>query len=442
MKGMRNLVVLFLFVLLATPVNSIAVAGDGDSILKILLKKGVITEAEYKEISEELKVGEREKQLRQNTQIAEAIEYNKPEDKEEGWTDRVRLSGLLEGEYRWMKHRDASGKSSDSISDLYIRRLELGLEAELTDWIKASSVLNSEWIGDSVNGGDEKITVDQAIITLQKEDFPLYLVLGKRVQPFGLFENHLVTDPMTQDAFETKKVGVTIGATGPWGLDVSATLYKGGEQMDHLVESGLFEMTRAGEPSNSLTSYILSVSLSPLTDHLTLFAGYLSEPGRGGRNTTMNLGFSASVPGLKELRFNGEYMKALKREKYAGLDEAFKESIFSVTASYIFNNGDREDQGGRTLWERIAHILEEPIELALRYERLNDDGLAEKTASWSAKNRYSGGVRYPFYRDEEKGLAAFAAVEYRYTDYRLHSSLLDIRADDNKEVFVKLGVAF
>ncbi len=442
MKGMRNFSVLLLFVFMTMSVNSIAVAGDGDAILKILLKKGVITEAEYKDLTEELRAEEAQNKVQLNTEIAEAIQYNKPEEKEERWTDRINLSGLLEGEYRWQKHSDVSDKASDSTSDLYLRRLELGIEAELTDWIKANTVLNSEFIGDNVNQGDEKVTVDQATITLQKEDFPVYLVLGKRTQPFGVFENHLITDPMTQDAFETKRVGITLGATGPLRLDVSATIYKGEEQMDHLVDSGLFEVTRAGEAADNVSSYILSASISPLKDHLKFFVSFLSEPGRGSLNDTASLGLSAAIPGIEDFRIDGEYMKALKREKYEGLDETFKEGVFSVTASYTFNNGDREDIGGATLAERLRHILEEPIELALRYERFDDDDLVEKTSSWSAKNRYSAGVRYPFYKDEEKGLAAFVATEYRYTDYRLHSSLKDIRADNNKEMFVRLGVAF
>jgi len=449
MKGMRGFFVLCLIVFMTMSVNSRAVAGDGDAMLNIMLKKGIITEEEYKDMLKALQAEEEDKQVRHNTQIAEAIAYNK-EEKEEGWTDRISLSGLMEGEYRWRRRKDVSDKTSGSTSDLYMRRLELGVGAKLTDWMKADAVINSEFIGDAVNNPDNEanVVVDQATITLQREDFPLYLVMGKRAQPFGVFENLLVTDPMTQDAFETKRVGLTIGATGPWELDVSATLYKGEEQMDHLVGSGLFEVTRAGATAaDNVNSYILSASVSPFKDHLKLFAGYLSEPGRGDdRNTTMNMGFNASMPGLKNLRLYGEYMKALQREKYDGLNEAFKEGIFSITAVYAFNHGDSEskegDEGGPTFAERMRQVLEAPVELALRYEHFDDDDLAEKTASWSVEHRYSIGLRYPFYRDEEKGLAAFVATEYRHTDYRLHSSLKDVRADNNKEVFVKLGVAF
>ncbi|RJQ19310.1 MAG: LbtU family siderophore porin [Nitrospiraceae bacterium] len=445
---MRRLFFVFVVCMLFAPV---AYAGETDHILNILLKKGVISEQEYEAVKGELKTEGEKKQVQLNTKIAEAIEYNKPQEEGDGeWAKRIKLSGLFEGEYRWMESRDISDKDSDSTSDLYLRRIELGIEAGLTDWINANAVLNSEFIGDDVNQGDEKITVDEATITLQKEGFPLYLVIGKKAQPFGVFENHLITDPMTQDAFETKRVGLTLGATGPVGLDVSASLYKGEEQMDHLAGSALFDTDnddstdiRAGEAGDDVGSYILSASISPIEDHIQLFAAYLSEPGRGERNNTVGLGFTAGIPGIEGFRFDGEYMKALNREIYDGLDETFKEGAFSVTASYAVNNGDRgEDVGGATFAERLAHVLEEPLHFAVRYERFDDDDLAEETSSWSAKNRYSLGVRYPFYRDKEKGLAAYVAAEYRYTDYRLHSSLEDTRTDNNQEMFARLGVAF
>ncbi|MBI5664998.1 MAG: LbtU family siderophore porin [Nitrospirae bacterium] len=384
----------------------------------------------------------------ERTQLKEEIkkevmeEIGKSKTELPAWTQRMKLSGLFEGEYRWMELRDVSDKDSDSTSDLYLRRLELGLEAGLTDWIKANAVLNSEFIGDDVNQGDEKMTVDEATMTFQKEDVPLYLIIGKRAQPFGIFENHLITDPMTQDAFETKRAGVTVGATGPIGLDVSATVYKGEEQMEHLVGSGLFEVTRAGEATDDVGSYILSVSILPMEDHLQFFVSYLSEPGRGKRNDTVSAAFSIAAPGLKALRFDGEYMKALKREIYEGSDEAFREGVFSLTASFEFNVRERHEIGGALFEEKRAHVIEEPIEAALRYERFDDDDLADKTASWSAKDRYSASVRYAFFHDAERELTAYAAVEYRYTNYRLDRSLKDVRAGNNQEMYARLGVSF
>jgi hypothetical protein len=245
---------------------------------------------------------------------------------------------------------------------------------------------------------------------------------------------------------------VTVGATGPLGLDMSATFYKGAEQMDHLFDSGLFAAERAGEAVNNVSSYVISAALSPVEDSLTLFAAYLSEPGAGSRNNTLNVGLSV---GMGNVKLDGEYMKALKRELFGAtvdvglatehfefFNETFKEGVLSATLSYTFNNGDDRDPGGATLEEERSHILEEPLEVALRYESYDDDGLAEKTSSWSAKSRYSLGARYPIFRDEENGLAAYVAAEYRHTDYRLHDTLKDVRADNNREIFVRLGAAF
>ncbi len=190
------------------------------------------------------------------------------------WINRINLSGTLQGEARWMKYPGASYPESKSTSDLYLRIFELGIETNFLDWASGIAVLNSEWIGDYLNMGDEKLTVDEVHGDLRRDSLPFYLVFGKRTQPFGVFENHLVTDPMTQDAYETKKVGATVGVTGGMGLDVSVTLYKGDEQMGHLFQSGLFDTTviiRNADPVRNVESYIGAVSLAPVNQLITMF---------------------------------------------------------------------------------------------------------------------------------------------------------------------------
>ena len=407
-------------------------AGEADLILKILLKKGIITKKEYQEIKEELK----------GKKTVEEKEMEKEQTAKKQGTflsENISLSGSLYGEYRWMKNRDITDPDTDSTSDLYLRKIELAVDAKLVDWITASAVFNSEWIGDDLNQGDEKVTVDEATITMQDDDFPLYLVIGKRTQPFGVFESHLVTDPMTQDAYETKRFGITAGYTGPMGLDLSVTVYKGEEQMDHLFESGLFEDTlrRAGEATDDVGSYIVSATLQPL-EYLTLFGGYLSEPGRGSRNETINGGISVVVPFVEGLRFDAEYMKALNRELYDGISKEYKEGVFSATLAYEFVVRERERIGGGLFAERKAHLISEPLELAIRYEHFDDDGMSDDLGIWSVKDRYSSGARYSFYNDEETGFNAFVAGEYRHTELRVHTDM----KDSNDEVYLRLGVDF
>ncbi len=407
-------------------------AGGADLILKILLKKGIITQKEYKEIKEELK----------GKKTVEEKEMEKKQSAKKECTslsENISISGSLYGEYRWMKNRDITDPDTDSTSDLYLRKIELAVDAQLLDWITASAVFNSEWIGDDLNQGDEKVTVDEATITMQDDDFPLYLVIGKRTQPFGVFENHLVTDPMTQDAYETKRVGITAGYTGPMGLDLSVTVYKGEEQMNHLFESGLFDDTvkRAGEATDDVGSYIISATVEPL-EYLTLFGGYLSEPGRGSRNETINGGISLVPPFVEGLRFDAEYMKALNREEYDSIDKEYREGVFSATLAYEFVVRNRKTIGGGLFAARRAHLVSEPLELALRYEHFDDDGMSDDLGIWTVKDRYSAGARYSFYTDEETGFNAFVAGEYRHTELRVHTDM----KDSNDEVYLRLGVDF
>jgi len=426
--------IIFFYFCICFIVIPFANASEVDILLNLLLKKGIITNKEYKELKQEM---ETLKNNKENKDIDKNIDTEKKK-----WTDKITLSGSLEGEFRWMKHRDITIKDSDNTTDIYLRKFELSLEAELTDWINITTVLNSEWIGDDINQGDEKITVDEATITFQSEEFPFYMVLGKKTQPFGLFENHLVTDPMTQDAYETKKVGVTVGAKGPVGSDISITIYKGEEQMNHLFESGLFDssvVTRVGKETNDISSFILAVSLEPLEKHLKLFGAFLSEPGRNDRNETLNLGYEFIPPFFENLRLDGEYMEALKREKYKGFYKQFKEKVLSLTAAYEIVLRKREITGGGLFKAKRSHIVSEPLEIALRYEYFDDNSFAKETGSWSVKNRYSIGARYSFYNDEDTGLSAFVAGEFRKTDLRVSNSKMQ---DSNDEIYIKVGVNF
>ncbi len=347
------------------------------------------------------------------------------------WTGSLSAGGAVAGEYRWMRHRDVAAGESDSTSDLYVRSVEFSLEAAVAEWIRAGVTVNSEWIGDDLNEGDEKLAVDEAVVRLGKEEGPLYLAAGKRTLPFGVFENRLVTDPMTQDAYETKRVGVTLGYVRPLeGLDASVTVYKGEEMMAHLFESGLFDadnVARASAPAgDDVGSFILNISTSSLAERLHLSAAYLSEPGNGKRNNSLAL--SAAYDGLfgSGMVLDAEYITALQREHYVDgtssvLAGVYKESVLSLAAAYR--------PGG-------------PLEGVVRYERFDDDGLAAETGTWSVEDQYSVGGSYTFYEDEALGLSSLVAVEYRVRNYRLPEARKASMDDDNSEFHVKVAVEF
>jgi hypothetical protein len=356
------------------------------------------------------------------------------------WAERVRLEGSLEGDFVWTRRSDIEDKNSDNMSDLFLSTVEVGVAVDFTDWITSEVLVSAEDVGTEDESG---ITVDEATITLQKDDVPLYLVLGKRTQPFGVFENHLVEDPMTEDAYETETVGVTAGYSGPWESEFSGTVYQGDEMMENLFDSELFDsesITRKDIPvDDDVSSFIVAALVTPLVEHITLFGSFVSEPGTDERNDTAAVGFNVTFDGFV---VDGEYVRAVNRERYAGLDREFKEGVVSVSAAYELVVREREVIGGALFAERKAHIVSEPFEIAVRYDYFDDDGLADAFQTWAVQYRYSAGARYAFYHQEESGLAAFIATEYRHTGYRIHQSQQDAVADDNDELFVRLGVIF
>jgi|Deesub1362B_J571_1020462.scaffolds.fasta_scaffold00156_27 hypothetical protein len=404
---MRAVVYLVIISILIFSFVSVSKASDIDSLIRLLVKKGIITEEEAGQLKEE---------------ISKEKEEAKAEEKSEYDTNKgiFQVSGALHGEFRWQKHGDIIESDPDSTSDLYLRRIEIAVEATLTDWARASAVFTSEWIGDEVNQSDEKIEVDEAVLTLNKEGFPLYLIIGKRTQPFGVFENPLITDPMTQDAYETKAVGLTVGYKGPVGLDLSLTVYKDEAQINHLFESGLFEEALqrvATDVSDDIDSFILSGSISPLKDRFTFSVSYISEPGWSRRNETVSIGLNSEALILDRFRLYAEYMKALHREKYATVDEEYKEGVISLAASYG---------------------MSESLDVALRYEHFDDDSISERLGIWTVRDRYSVGTKYNLYRNDTVGLEVFIAGEYRRTEFRAHGEI----PDSNDEIYIRLGADF
>jgi len=356
------------------------------------------------------------------------------------WFEKIDLTGWLAGDGRWL--RTGKGASAATTTDLYLRAFEIGVEADLADWASATVVLDSEWIGDALNGGDAGVVVDEAHLDIAVPRSPLYFVLGLRTQPFGLFETHFATDPLVQDAYETRAVGLTAGLKAPRSTDLSVTVYKGRVQAGHLYGSGLFDAAAAPPPQapvDRVGSWIVSGVSSPAGKAWTVFAAFASEPGAGRRMTAFNAGSNLAVPGLKSLQLDAEYARGLRREDAPGLGRSFRESAFSATASYQFVARKRAVLGGGNYRARKSRRLAHPAELALRFEAFDDGGRAAALASWSVRERVSLGGRYTFF--EQGGVLAALDLEVRRQTLRVAPGY-DGPAGPGDEVTVRLGLDF
>jgi len=358
----------------------------------------------------------------------------------ENWYQKISLSGDLSGEARWL--RTGAGAAAAASSDLYLRAVEIGVEADVDDWLSATVVINSEYVGDPLNDGDPTVVIDEAHLDIAIPHTPFYFILGKRIQPFGLFESYLVTDLLVQDAYETKAVGLTAGLRAPGDTDVSFTVYKGHLRADHTAGAGLLGPDTTDFPQAApahANSWIVSGLSSPLGDDWRISAAFASEPGDTVAQTTLNLGSYLSFPLFENIEFNGEYMKALRRDPVPRLGRSFLESALSLTAAYQLVTQEMKDTAGRNYRARKSRRFAHPYVVAVRFEAFDDGGRAEALGAWSVRNRIGAGGRYTFY---EKGdIEAALSFEYRRQTVRV-SPLFAGPVPSAHAVYVRFGLDF
>lgn len=361
------------------------------------------------------------------------------------WLGRLQVLGTLEGEFRRQEHGSPLLPRMGSASDLYLRRLEISVDGKLSDLAEAIFVVNTENLGDPTQGGDGTIVLDEGHIDLAGGDTsPLYLTFGLQTQPFGLFESHSVTDPMTQNAYEIKNVAAVLGITGPNEMDLSVTSYKGEELMSHLMESGLFDAAPLGwtpRTIRNVDSFILSGRVTPVDDRLDLFASMASEPGRNRRNLTYDVGLTLHAPPSQHFLLDAEYAKALRRESYPlAPSQEFREGAFSTSLSYQFVVRERESRG-TNLKGRRSRIRSHPAEISARFERFDDGGMNRVMRLWSTKDRISVGGRYTI--EDVGGGSLYFLAEYRYSSLRTPVDPPDGPASGtNGEIYLRTGIIF
>jgi len=229
-----------------------------------------------------------------------------------------------------------------------------------------------------------------------------------------MFESHLINDPITQDCYEIAKTGVTVAYTTDY-LDISATIYKGEELIDHLAEAGYgFERDNSlttYEKTDDVSSYIGNITISPV-EALMLSAYYDSEPGDGDRNETA--GISAHYE-IRMVTLDAEYIAALSREKHFTDNKEYKESTWSGA---------------------VAYQATEPLEIAARYEVFNDDIAGEQDGHLA--DRYSIGFTYTLFKKDDFSTSLMG--EYRVSNLEKQSG--NIADDKLNEAFLKLAIEF
>ncbi|MEA1866870.1 MAG: LbtU family siderophore porin [Thermodesulfobacteriota bacterium] len=257
--------------------------------------------------------------------------------------DTIHIHGLLEfgGAYH-STDMNVGGHEQDS--DLAMTTVELGIAAEVNDWVSAEMALLYE--DPTFENDDTNFEVDTAIITIANEEAtPAFLMAGKMFVPFGALLEHFPDDPLIHAPLtlllgETNEKALLIGAELE-GFTVSAYVFNGDVEEgdgDNVIESYGFDANYAFEDETQDldmlvgASYISNIAESDhIEDHL------------GGDIDSYTPGAAVYFHvGLQGFFFDAEYMTAT--EEFDESDGAHMElvpntSVDPVTWAYTQTGG-------------------------------------------------------------------------------------------------------
>jgi hypothetical protein len=179
------------------------------------------------------------------SQLEERLEQEKP-----AWgtgflsdlENRITLNGLLEfgAAYQSIGMNKGHG-SYEQDSDICMTTVQLGIAAEVNDWVNAEMVLLYE---DATFGDETSVDIDEAFITIGK----MYVPYGALLEHFP--DDPLIDAPLTLCMGETLEKAVLIGAEYE-GFTVSAYAFNGDVEEagggDNVIESYGFDGNYAFE---------------------------------------------------------------------------------------------------------------------------------------------------------------------------------------------------
>jgi hypothetical protein len=314
------------------------------------------------------------------------------------WAENITLSGAIEVEagYENMNFAGAGVEDEDT-SDIALAKVELGVDVDITEHVGGHVLFKDD---------TESIFVDEGFIILDGKDvLPLYLNLGKMFVPFGYFESHFISDPLTKALGETSESAIKVGYASEW-MEACLAVFNGDidevNDDDHIkgfVSSVVFTLPEGTLPNVGVT----------------LGASYIS-------NIADSDGLEGETPGAVTDYVGGfgAFISA------SFMDRFFLEAEF-VGAADEFEPGELSFDGGQALqpatWNlELAVALTDTIEVAARCEGADD------LADFLPEIQYGAAVAFSLFEN--------TALAFEY----LHG---EFENDDERDLLTtQLAVAF
>ncbi|MBK1706013.1 LbtU family siderophore porin [Halochromatium glycolicum] len=239
-----------------------------------------------------------------------------------GWFDRIEIAGLIEVEGSYVDPYEGGSES-----DLTLATFELGLAAQVTDWVEATASLLYE-------EGETDLEVDLAQITIANAEVsPVYFTAGQFYLPFGAYETNLVSDPLTLEIGEIRESAAEVGFVYE-GFGGSVYTFQGDNEVDG---------------DTRIDSWGANLSFAQELDAVswTVGAGYISNLGDSDslRDTVVDPtdftgGWTANLAVVfQDFNLIGEYLGAIDEFNAGELDfdgNGAKPEAWNIELGYSF----------------------------------------------------------------------------------------------------------
>jgi len=220
---------------------------------------------------------------------------------------RINIYGAVELEGSYQKNKPKDGKSS-SESRFTLATAEIFFDANINKYTKALLHLLYE------EGETDPMNIDEAFILLgQTDEIPYYFMGGRMYPAIGLFQTNMVSDPITQNVFETQATAAEIGWAQKWfnlGFGAyNSSVHQASDDPDSTINT-FYARAQFDAPEGSLGEGMdLNFGLA-YTNNIA--GGNLGDEVADSRLKDLVAGWSAMVNlEYKWLGFNAEYIAAL-----------------------------------------------------------------------------------------------------------------------------------
>ena len=275
------------------------------------------------------------------------------QDGNQKWNDRITISGVIEVEAGF-SNADFNDEGTDDVdeSDIVLATFELGIDAEIHNHVSGHVLLLYE---EDENDGD--IAIDEGYITLDgKPALPLYFKAGQFYLPFGQFESHMITDPVTLDLGETNQSAVQIGFANDV-IEASLAIFNG--DIDEVDDDNTIGSYAANIiyslPEDTVANVELTAGVSFISNlaDSDAFEGFLAAD--TVEDQVAGIGVFISFTLMDLVTLEAEYIGAMDEFKVSDL---------------AFADGDELSPVAWNL--ELAVTPMEYLELALRYAQTDD----------------------------------------------------------------------